>query len=415
MVPYFEFYVACILAIWFFEQLVEWRQYVKHQIKELPHELVGMVSPEEFASSQRYQGDKRIFNLITRCVDIVLEFGMLLVGIPFAWEIAETKLGLTGYYKAVAWVVLMGWITEPKEIVENLCQDFILEAKHGFNKKTIGTFIGDWVKSQLISVVAIAVILPGALYVITWGGENFWLYLWGFLQACVFLFIMIWPNVIAPMFNEFKSLEDMELKAKIEALAKEHNFPLTELYQIDGSKRSSHSNAYFFGFGGKKRIVLYDTLLHLSHEKVLAILCHELGHWMFYHFWMNLALISLNLGSMVYLFNLAVNDPAMYRAFGFPEARDLVIGLMMFQKVFVPGEALVMRVITATARRNEYMADGFAHALGKGALLQEALKDINTENKGSLYPDPWYAWYHNTHPGLLERLRALEALKKKKA
>ena len=136
---------------------------------------------------------------------------------------------------------------------------------------------------------------------------------------------------------------------------------------------------------------------------------------MFYHFWMNLALVSMSLGSMVYLFNLAVNDPALYRAYGFLEAKDFVIGLTMFLKVYKHGDELAHRFLTATARRIEYMADGFAHALGKGGLLQEALKDIDTENKGSLYPDFWYAWCYNMHPSLLERLRALEALKKKQA
>jgi STE24 endopeptidase len=415
MVPYFEFYASCIVAIFFFEQLVEWRQYVKHQIKEMPTELTGIVDSAEFESSQRYQGDKRIFNLISRSIDLLIEFGMLLAGHVWAWDIAETKLGLEGYYKAYAWVVILGWMTLPKEIIEGLCADFILEEKHGFNKKTVGIFITDLIKSQIISLIAVGVILPGCLYVITWGGESFWLYLWGFLQAMVFLFIMIWPNFIAPLFNEFKPLQDMELKAKIEKLAASLNFPLTELYEIDGSKRSGHSNAYFFGFGKRKRIVLYDTLLHLSHDKVLAILCHELGHWMFYHFWMNLALVSANLGSMVFLFNLSVSDAEMYKAFGFTNARDLVIGLIMFQKVFVPAEALVMRVVTANARRNEYMADGFAHTQGRADQLGEALKDISRENKGSLCPDPWYAWYHYTHPSLLERLRALDELKKKKA
>merc|ERR1719460_3031173 len=148
------------------------------------------------------------------------------------------------------------------------------------------------IKGELISYFFGCLLIPLIIWIVHWGGASFYLYLWAFVQMLIFAFMWIYPNFIQPLFNKFEALKDEELKTKIEDLAKEHKFPLTNLFQIDGSKRSSHSNAYFFGFWKWKRIVLYDTLLHLKHEDILAILCHELGHWKFNHVNFNLLISS---------------------------------------------------------------------------------------------------------------------------
>merc|ERR1712203_879801 len=137
------------------------------------------------------------------------------------------------------------------------------------------------VKTELLYYFFGGLLIPLLIWIVRYTGERFYLYVWAAVQVLILGFMWVYPNIIQPIFNKFEPLKDDNLRGQIEGLAAEVGFPLTNLYQIDGSKRSAHSNAYFFGFWKYKRIVLYDTLLHLKHEDILAILCHELGHWKF--------------------------------------------------------------------------------------------------------------------------------------
>jgi STE24 endopeptidase len=404
MIPYLEIYLGTVALQFVVESVLEWRQYKMHQTKTLPKELSNLVTQEEFASSQLYNADKRIFTGVFRVVHVGILMVMLKYGNVIAWELAPS----TGYAKAYLWLMIMGFMELPLEAVESAIGAFVVEEKHGFNKMTWSLFFTDMVKNQLISMVTMGIIMPALLWVIDNGGDKLVLYLWGFLQTLVLVIMLIYPNVIMPLFNKFEPLKDQELKQKIEQLAADLKFPLTNLFEIDGSKRSSHSNAFFYGFGGKKGIVLYDTLLHLDHDKILAILCHELGHWKFWHLWRTVFVVSLNLFMMCALFQMCMTDAAMFAAFGFPNARDTVIGFVMFQKVFSPAEAVFMRFMNGMQRRNEHQADSFAVKLGYGGDMKAGLEAISKENKGSLCPDPYYAWYHFSHPGLLERLQYVD-------
>merc|ERR1712224_1071969 len=207
---------------------------------------------------------------------------------------------------------------------------------------------------------------------------------------------------------------DEDLKQKIESLAGEVNFPLQKLFQIDGSKRSSHSNAYFFGFWKWKRIVLYDTLLHLKHEDILAILCHELGHWHFGHTLFNLCISSAHIFVLFWLYGTVMYSGSfserVVRDFGFGDTKAVMVSLMIFMQLYSPTEQLLQLLMTLLSRRFEFQADSFAHRKGRSKALLSGLFQIHEENKGDLNPDPWYSWYHFSHPPLVERLRALKAL-----
>ena len=224
--------------------------------------------------------------------------------------------------------------------------------------------------------------------------------------------MFVYPNWIMPLFNKLEPLQDDDLKGKIEGLSKGVSFPLTKLYQMDGSKRSSHSNAFMFGFWKNKRIVIYDTLLkQCTHQQILAVLAHELGHWLHGHVTINLVISSVHIFVTFYLYGQVMYSKELFEAFFYTDTNAVIIGLMLFQYIYSPVETLLSLGMTMFSRRNEFQADENAVAMGYADELEVALKVISKENKGDLNPDPWFAWYHFSHPALIERLDGIKRQK----
>merc|ERR1719161_359517 len=402
------------------EQYLEYRQLLMNKNPVLPPELASLVNEEEHKKAQSYQYDKRVFGICKTMVMFPFQQVMLIWGNPFVWKYVTGMIDPSegwGEYKAtLAWLFLLSWVDKPVDIPFSLYSHFVVEAKHGFNKMTLSLFVVDFFKSELISYVLGGLLIPLIIYIVHWGGERFYLYLWGFVQCLIFAFMWIYPNIIQPMFNKFEALKDEELRKKIEDLCAEEKFPLTKLFQIDGSKRSAHSNAYFFGFWKNKRIVLYDTLLHLEHSNIIAILCHELGHWKFNHITINLVISSANIFTIFMLYGMVMysdHAPAINDSFGYGRSTTaVIIGLMNFVQILSPAQQVLQLLMTQLSRRNEFQADSFANTKGRGNELKDGLLTIHKENKGELNPDPWYSWYHYSHPPLLDRLRAMDLLGK---
>jgi len=222
-----------------------------------------------------------------------------------------------------------------------------------------------------------------------------------------------------PMFNKYEPLPDGTLKTSIYELAAKLKYPLTKLFVMDGSKRSSHSNAFMFGFGNNKRIVLFDTLLtQVKENEILAILGHELGHWKLGHTLTNFATTQLYIGAAFYFFSLTYGASDLYAAFGFNDpnrpAATIIELLLFFQTLWAPVDKILSFVLTIVSRHNEFAADKFSVELDMSKTLQSGLCKIHLENLGAMNPDPWYSTYHYSHPPLVERLRAMMALDQKK-
>ena len=233
----------------------------------------------------------------------------------------------------------------------------------------------------------------------------------------VFMMTIV-PVVIMPMFNKYEPLKESELKTRIYALADQLKYPLTKLFVMDGSKRSSHSNAFMFGFGKNKRIVLFDTLMEqVTDDEILAILGHELGHWKLGHTWSNFIVTQLYTGASFYCFSLCYNSTDLYRAFGFDgvdrPVPTMIALLLFFQTIWAPVDKILSFLMTIFSRMNEFAADRFSVDLGMSKTLQTGLCKISLENLGAMRPDPWYATYHYSHPPLVERLSAMMELEKK--
>ena len=202
-------------------------------------------------------------------------------------------------------------------------------------------------------------------------------------------------------------MEDGELKTKIEALAERIKFPLKKLYVIDGSKRSSHSNAYFYGFGKNKHIVLYDTLIeHSNNEEICAVLAHEIGHWQMSHTLKLMGVTQANLLFIFWLFSLFIHSNKLYSDFGFSTMPTL-IGFMLFQFIYSPLESVTGFLMHVYQRKNEYEADAYALKLGYASTLRSALIKLSVKNLGGFNVDPLYSAWNHSHPSLVERLNAL--------
>jgi STE24 endopeptidase len=417
--PFLWAFVAFASALHVLEQYLEVRQLRKNRETEVPKELAGTVDSAKFLESQVYQKDKRIFGFVKDNISFAWDKVGLFFITPMLWQLSVAWCGKEAEYKTtLCWLFLQQWVDKPISIPISLYSNFVIEERHGFNKMTMSLYFQDLVKSEMLTYVFGGLLIPALIWIVRYFGENFYIYLWGAFQVLILAMMYIYPNVIQPLFNKFEPLKDEDLKQKIEELASEVSFPLTKLFQIDGSKRSGHSNAYFFGFWKYKRIVLYDTLLHLKQEDILAILCHELGHWKFGHTLFNLCISSAHIFILFWLYGKVMYSSFskdIVQQFGYGDSEAVMVSLMIFMMLYSPTEQFISLCMTMLSRRFEFQADGFAASMGRADALCSGLFQIHEENKGDLNPDPWFSWYHFSHPPLVERLRALKALEEKDA
>lgn len=409
---------------------------------------------EKFTKAQAYGLDKINFGMIASTYDTFETIAFLLLGFfPYSWDVA-VNLGSTylGYSEkeneikiSLLFLLITTLVGSITSLPFELYSTFQIERKHGFNKQTVSLFVTDKIKSLLLTLAIGGPFAALLLSIIQRGGEFFYIYVWAFL-FCFSVFMMtIVPVVIMPLFNKYEPLADGDLKNRIYELAARLKYPLTKLFVMDGSKRSSHSNAFMFGFGNNKRIVLFDTLLQQVHDdEILAILGHELGHWKLGHTLNNFVVTQLYFGAAFYAFSLTYGSNDLFAAFGFNDparTKPTVIALLLFfQTLWAPVDKILSFILTINSRRNEFAADEFSVQLGMSKMLQSGLCKIHLENLGAMCPDPWYckyfvrlrflwfftdmsltlcvraiqATYHYSHPPLVERLSAMMALDKKK-
>ncbi len=250
------------------------------------------------------------------------------------------------------------------------------------------------------------------LGLITWlyykTGKGFWLYAWGLITLFSVLINLFYSQWIVPLFNKQTPLVESPLRKKIEAFAEKAGFRLKNIYVIDGSKRSTKANAYFSGFGPKKRIVLFDTLLkEFSDEEIVAVLGHEIGHYKKKHVLRGLILSVILTGLMLFLFSVIVDSPLLSRALG-AEMPSFHLGLIVFGILYSPLSLMIGLATNYLSRKNEFEADRFVRENYDPRYLAEALKKLSVKNLSNMMPHPAYVFFHYSHPPLLSRLAKLE-------
>ncbi|XP_040568591.1 CAAX prenyl protease 1 homolog [Lepeophtheirus salmonis] len=402
-----------------------------------PKELSGIVSDGDYESARTYALDRSIFGSYQALFSQILS--TLIVcsnGFKLVWDVCSVENEI---WTSLLYIFVFNVIQVVIGVPWTVYETFVLEEKHGFNKQTPVFFIKDQMKKFLLSQVIMMPLIAAIIKIIQYGGDYFFIYLWLFTLCFVLVMMIIYPEFIAPLFDKYIPLPDGELRTKIEELASSVQFPLYKLFVVEGSKRSSHSNAYFYGFFNFKRIVLFDTLLEESERKkvkeltgsddkpeseedaakgcgtseILAVLAHELGHWKLNHVFKNIVIAQIQILAMFALFKHLYQDQNLYAAFGFIDQRPIIIGLMIiFQMITAPVNAILSFLMTVLTRRFEFQADDFAASMGKSKELKSALIKLNKDNKGFPLFDPLYSAWHHSHPPILERIKVLDAGKR---
>lgn len=381
----------------------------------IPDVLSDIYDTDTYEKQQRYGQAKSTIALWSSTISIVFTLLMLFFdGFAYlnTWIVDTFNAGMI-----VSGLLFFGILMLISEIISlplEWYDTFVIEEKFGFNKMTPGLFVMDTIKSLLLTVVFGGALLAGLLWLISYFGEQFWLIAWAAASVVVVFINMFYSSLIVPLFNKQTPLEDGPLKEAIFAFSTKAGFALDNIYVIDGSKRSTKANAYFSGFGPKKRIVLFDTLIkELSTEEIVAVLAHEIGHYKKKHTLVMLGVSLAQLGLLFYLFGLFVSQPIFTEVLNIPYSEDtLYISLYVFSILFTPVSFFISIAVNVLSRKNEYQADAFSGENSNPQALETALKRLSKNSLSNLTPHPWYVFCYYSHPTLYQRILALRAIKK---
>jgi STE24 endopeptidase len=271
----------------------------------------------------------------------------------------------------------------------------------------------DQIKGLSLAVLLGGPLLAGILVLFEYAGSYAWLYCWAAVTLFLLAIQYIAPTWIMPLFNKFTPMESGELKEAILRYARSVNFPIKNVFVIDGSKRSSKSNAFFSGFGRNKRIALFDTLIekHTVPEMV-AVLAHEIGHYKKKHVVQGIVVSILHMGMILFLLSLFLGSPGLYQAF-YMTQQSIYAGLLFFGLLYTPIELALSTAMQVLSRKNEYEADRFsADTIDEPRSLIDALRRLHSTNLSNLTPHPFYVFLKYSHPPLLQRMQAIQNIKR---
>jgi STE24 endopeptidase len=424
--------------------------YRKHT--SVPSELNGIIDASTFEKARLYALDKAMFGAVEGVFSQVLSSVLMwFYGFKIVWDLSGESTQ-EEIYRSLLFVFYFNIFNVVIGTPFSIYNTFVLEERHGFNKQTVPFFVKDQIKKFFVSQIIMLPLVAAIIKIIYWGGDYFFIYLWGFVLIFTVFMMVVYPEFIAPLFDKYTPLPEGDLRGKIEELASSIDFPLYKLFVVEGSKRSSHSNAYFYGFFKFKRIVLFDTLLEESEREklkteedkeadekkvkemndddkkkreeekkkgcstpeILAVLAHELGHWSLNHVLKNILISEVHIFLMFALFGYLYHMQLLYTAFGFPDERPVLIGLMIIlQFITAPYNAVLDFLMTCLTRKFEFEADAFAAKMGKAAELKTALVKLNNDNLSFPIYDWLYSAWHHSHPPLLERMAAIDDKKEK--
>ena len=340
-------------------------------------------------------------------VGAVFVLALTLGGVLQAMHEAWATLGLDGLAHGLAFIAGLVVLSSAADLPFSLWRTFVIEERFGFNKMTPRLFIIDLVKGALLGAAIGLPLLAAVLWLMTQMGSTWWLYVWLVWLGFNLLALLIYPTVIAPLFNKFTPLADASLKARIEALLARCGFRSSGLFIMDGSKRSAHGNAYFTGFGQGKRIVFFDTLLEkLAPEEIEAVLAHELGHYRRRHVWKRIGMLALATLGFLWLLGQLIDAPWFYQGLGM-QAQDTAAALVLFSLAIPAFTFPLSPLLSALSRRHEYEADAYAAEQTRAGDLVTALVKLYRDNAATLTPDPLYSAFYDSHPPAAARIAHL--------
>jgi STE24 endopeptidase len=407
----FLFYViiALLAADFIFERFLEYLNSTRWS-DELPDEVSDIYDVEKYRTQQAYEKANFRFSMIRSGFSFVVMLAMFLLT-GFAW-VNNLALAVS-VNPIITSLVFFGILMLASDLINtpfSIYDTFVIEEKFGFNKTTPKTFVLDKLKGYLLGAVVGGGLLALIIYIYLLTTTNFWIYAWLVITMFSVLMVLFYSNLIVPLFNKQTPLPEGELKSAIESFAVRVGFKLDNIFVIDGSKRSTKANAYFTGFGSKKRIVLYDTLIKdMTTNELVAVLAHEIGHYKKHHVLWSLLLGILQTGLVLFIFSLFVGSPDLSAALGVGTP-SFHIGLIAFGILYSPISMFTGLAMNVFSRKNEYQADRFAADHFSAVELASALKKLSVKNLSNLRPHPVYVFFHYSHPTLIQRLNALNNL-----
>ena len=392
--------------------------YVNHRNwkDEIPNELKDFYNEEKYKTAKSYALSKNKIGLFSSSISFLFIMTLLVFnGYGFIDQLVNMDI-LKSFFlfdlnssfaQSGLFFLILFILNSIISIPFSYYNTFIIEEKFGFNKTTKSTFFLDILKSFFLSVFIGGALLFLALYLYDNLNDGFWLWLWIGLSFLMILINMFYADLIVPIFNKLKPLDDGELRQKIEEYSKEVGYLLKNIYVIDGSKRSTKANAFFSGLGPRKTIALYDTLIEKhTEDELVAVLAHEVGHFKKKHIFSGLIMSIIQIGIMTFFFELCLKLPEISLALGGSDA-SFHLGLIGFSIIFSPISMLSGILMNYISRKNEFEADAYAKETFNGEDLSLALKKLSVDSLSNIYPHPLYVFFHYSHPPLIQRLRAL--------
>jgi STE24 endopeptidase len=374
----------------------------------VPDKLNGIIDKDKYKASQNYYKVNKNFSNITSSFFMVLILAMLFLG-GFAWiDSLARAITLNRILASIIFFGIIGLASDLLSIPFSWYDTFKIEGKFGFNKTSKGTFILDHLKGWFLAIVIGAPVLALITWIYYAAGEMFWIYVWIVITLVSLFMNMFYSELIVPLFNKQKPLEEGELRSEIEKLSEVAGFRLSNIYTIDGSRRSTKANAYFAGLGPRKRIVFFDTLINdLTIKEITAVLAHEIGHYKKKHSLIMMLYGILQTGIMLYIFSLLAGNEKLTNAMG-AEISSFHMSILAFFLIYSPVSRVISLFMNYLSRKHEFQADSYAGDLYKGTYLVSALKKLSVKNLSNLNPHPAYVFVHYSHPPLLKRIENLE-------
>ena len=377
--------------------------------RSIPKNLKGIYDEKEYVHSQEYNKSNFRFGLFTSTINFlalfcIFKFGLLGVLDSLLRNYSpENEISLSLLFFASIF-----FINDIILIPFQLYKIFVIEEKFGFNKMNLKTFILDKFKSYILVLILGGILISILLILIMLYPSNFWIYFWIVISLFTVFINMFYTSLIVPLFNKLIPLESGDLRDKINSYAKKVNFPLTNIFVINGSKRSSKANAYFSGLGRAKKIVLFDTLIkNHTDDELVSVLAHEVGHYKKNHVYLNLIISIIISGIMLFILSkFLFNSQVSYALGGSISFRHFEI--FAFSIIYTPISTFLGILMNIKSRKNEFEADNYACKTFNKESLITALKKLSKDNLTNLTPHPFYVFINYSHPPLHTRIEAMK-------
>jgi STE24 endopeptidase len=377
---------------------------------ELPAAFRNVYDADAYRKSQDYTRVQTRFGWVPGTFMLAVTLGFWFAGGFHALDQVVRGWALSPIWSGLAYIGILMLGRALLSLPFGIYSTFVLEERFGFNRTTPATFVSDMLKGLGLAAVLGGPLLAGVLAFFTYAGVYAWLYCW--IATAVFILGVqfIAPTWIMPLFNTFRPLEQGVLKDALLTYARGVNFPLKDVYVMDGSRRSSKSNAFFTGFGKHKRVALFDTLIaQLTHAELVAVLAHEIGHYKKKHVVQGMVLSIVHMGVMFFLLSVFLNHQGLFQAF-YMEQSSVYAGLVFFGLLYTPIELMLSLGMHIFSRKHEYEADRFAiETIDRPEPMAQALQKLSLHNLSNLTPHPFYVFLNYSHPPVLERIRAIRS------